>query len=145
MKHGKGGNRVFAGGVKRSMSRAIGIMTVILLMGGCTDKPPEPTASIPASRLACIHLQDGFDGSTVHLVWRGETVYAGQPKTNDLLGLAAQIEFDRGEHASGPLVLKIGALSFERFVNWNSGRFVGLSIDHGNLRLLQNDTGWGYD
>ena len=136
---------MFTDVVKRSMSRAIGIMTVILLIGGCTDKPPEPAASIPASRFACVHLQDGFDSSTVHLIWRGETVYTGQPKTNELLGFAARIEFDRGEHASGPLVLKIGALSFERSIDWNNGRVIGLSIDHGNLRLLQNDTGWGYD
>ena len=120
-------------------------MTVILLIGGCTDKPPEPTASIPPSRLALVHLQDGFDGSTVHLLWRDERVYTGQPKTNELLGFAARIEFDRGEHASGLLVLKIGALSFERFIDWNKGRVIGLSIDHGKLRLLQNDTGWGYD
>jgi hypothetical protein len=127
------------------MARTVIMVAVVLLISGCTDKPSKPAASIPASRLASVDLQEGFDGSTVHLTWRGRTVYTGQPKTNELLGIAEAVQFDFGDSATGLLALQVGALSFERNVNWNEGHVVGLSIHNGELRLQQQNGGFGYD
>jgi hypothetical protein len=130
------------------MRNALICLIVIVICGGCrqnsTPSRSSHAATTPASRLAYVHLQDGFDGKPLVVTYEGRQVYSGKPKTNELVGLAVAFEFDRGESASGILVLRFGESSYQRKIDWASGRFIGLSINHDHLRVLQNENGFGY-
>jgi hypothetical protein len=94
-----------------------------------------------------IHLQNGFDGDEVVVRVNGnELMRRNDVRTRRILGLAAHEEFEVGD---GPLSLDVSipGRGVEKHIELDEGgneRYVGLSLEDGDLRVIQRSTPFGY-
>jgi len=122
----------------------------LALIVGCDrwQQPQSVTAAPAAGNALNIHLQDGFRrGSEVIITIDGQAVYRGRPKTNELLGFAAQVP---GTAATTrpvvALTVPAEGISWSQQVDLSAGQFFGISlIANKQVRIVQQTSGFGYD
>jgi hypothetical protein len=93
-----------------------------------------------------IHLQNGFDGDEVVVLANGnELMHRHDVSTRRILGLAVHEEFEVG---NGPLSLDVSIPSrgIRKRIEVEEGqeRYIGLSLENGDLRVIQRSTPFGY-
>lgn len=117
----------------------------VATVAGTVSEPAADPAVDESSQSVQIDLQEGFDGSAVAvLIDRGEVFAAESVQTVALTGFAetftVQVAADVVEIELCVAGESVGA---ER-VDLRDGLFVGLSIEHGAMTVIQTVTALGY-
>jgi hypothetical protein len=84
-----------------------------------------------------VHLQAGFDGSRVVLIYDGREIYRGNPETMVLLSFALEVPFVRDEKTTGVLEVRTQGGDHRLTIDWTKGRAVGVSLIGKEIRVSQ--------
>lgn len=140
-------------GPSRKRGRPIAPLAALILLvaGACCDRREEsrPRAAPPlvnSTKVFCVDLQDGFTGAKVIVSVDNRAVYRGTPTTNPVLGFADSFSAEAG---ANPSTLRVQcpsqSVDISKQIDLRKGKTIGISLASGQLRLLQQDHGFGYD
>lgn len=140
-------------GPSRKRWRPIAPLAVLVLLvaGARCDKRDEsgPRAASPLANSAnafSVDLQDGFTGAKVIVSVDNSAVYKGTPTTNPVLGFADSFS---AEARANPTTLRVQCPSqgvdISKQIDLRKGKSIGISLASGQLRLMQQERGFGYD
>ncbi|MFO0966192.1 MAG: hypothetical protein U0793_11495 [Gemmataceae bacterium] len=92
-----------------------------------------------------LHLQGGFTGEPIEILFNDMPLFQGEPKTRPTLGLAAVVKFTIGKEETGKLTLRTKMEPSSATFTWSKGGFILVNIIRAKVQWAQADKAPAYD
>lgn len=122
-------------------------LLVVFLAVGCQSNP-DFYQGPPEGKKVALHLQSGFNGERIEILYNKVPLYQGNPKTKQTLGMAEIVHFTIGPEAAGELRIRSRLGESIETITWEKGTHIGVSLGLGNdakVRWKQEEKPFMYD